>query len=102
MVPDAEPVTANLLKENLQPNQAIVTLSPGVQKVLNNRWLIGLMLAVVGPVGLPALWFSERFSPTTKVVVSILFLAGTILIPIGIALYWLEFSVRPLVDVMNQ
>ncbi|MCA9217399.1 MAG: hypothetical protein KDB27_30230 [Planctomycetales bacterium] len=83
-------------------NQISISLNPSLKKALNNRWIVGLILLTVGPMGLPALWMSDRFSLTSKVVTSTVFLLLTAAIPIAITWYWLDTSMQPLVEAMSN
>ena len=85
-----------------QPPVAAITLAPGVAGLLNSRLLVIALLAIVGPLGLPALWFSPRFSRITKVLATSLFVLLTVVLPLAFAYYWLEIALRPLVDAFGQ
>lgn len=95
-------MTANGLQAkgtvSVPSNAAEVAASSEIMQLLNNRAIVIGMLALVGPLGLPALWFSPRFSKTTKIVATTLFLILTIVAPLALAWYWLEYSIRPFVD----
>ena len=82
--------------------RATVELDPAIRRLLNNPLAIVGLLAVVGPLGLPALWLSKRFSRITKIVTTIVFLLVTVVLPLATAYYWLEIALRPLADVMHQ
>ena len=43
------------------------------------RRAVWIGLFVVGPLGLPLLWLSPRFSQTAKILISVLTLAATVL-----------------------
>lgn len=67
---------------------------------LDNRWLVVGLLLVAGPIGLPALWLSRRFSPGVKIATTVLYAALTVVVPIALVWYWCEAAVRPLVDAL--
>ena len=67
---------------------------------LDNRWLVAGLLLVAGPIGLPALWLSRRFSRGVKIVTTALYAALTVAVPIALIWYWCEAAVRPLVDAL--
>lgn len=69
-----------------------------VTHLMNNRLLVIGLIAMTGPLGLPALWFSRRFSRPTKIVTTVVYVIATTVVPLAIAWYWLEYSLRPLVD----
>lgn len=83
-----------------QPNQSVAVTSPSdsITSLLNNRFAVVGIIALIGPLGLPALWFSPRFSKTTKTVTTISYVVLTTVVPIVAAWYWLDYSLRPLVE----
>ena len=87
------------LATDATPSQAIISIAPSLVPILNNRWIVIGLLAAVGPIGLPALWFSPRFKPWVKLTISIIYFLLTAFLPLALAWYWLDFALRPLVDV---
>jgi len=69
--------------------------------VSENRLLVIAILLCAGPMGLPALWLSCRFSRRTKILTTIGYLLVTAILPLAIAWYFLEVAVRPVVDVLG-
>lgn len=59
--------------------------------------VIGLLL-LVGPLGLPLLWISPKFSLPTKVITSLAYFGFTVLFPIALTWYWLDTAMQPLVE----
>ena len=82
-------------------NQQLPSQLDTVQTVLNNRLYVGILIALIGPLGLPALWFSPRFSKQTKIVLTAIFVVLTTVVPLAIAWYFLDYSMRPLLEVFN-
>ena len=80
-------------------SSAVVSMAPSLVTILNNRWIVIGLLAAVGPIGLPALWFSPRFKPWVKLTISIFYFLLTAIVPLVIAWYWLDFALRPIVDI---
>ena len=76
--------------------QSLVTV------VLENRSYVIAILLCAGPIGLPALWFSRRFSRRFKIITTTGYFLFTVILPLAIAWYVLDFSVRPLVDALSQ
>jgi len=66
----------------------------------DNRWLVVGLLLVAGPLGLPALWLSRRFSLAVKIATTALYTALTVALPIALVWYWCEAAVRPVVDAL--
>ena len=83
------------------PSQQVSSPAGVVQTVLNNRLYVGMVIALIGPLGLPALWFSPRFSNRTKIVLTSIFVVLTTIVPLVIAWYFLDYSMRPLLEVFN-
>lgn len=100
---DAPPLPATILPDG-SPGQ----LKPGGPGTtvglacLDNRWLVVALLLVAGPVGLPALWLSRRFSKGVKIGVSIAYAVATIGVPVALIWYWCEMSLRPLADALAR
>jgi len=83
-------------------NQQLSSPADTVQTVLNNRLYVGIVIALIGPLGLPALWFSPRFSKRTKIVLTSIFVFLTTVVPLAITWYFLEYSMRPLLEVFGR
>ena len=81
---------------------ATITLNPEFARLLSNRLVVVGILAIVGPLGLPALWLSPRFTRISKILTTAIFLLVTVVLPLAIAYYWLEIAMRPLVDAFGQ
>ena len=80
------------------------TDGPVVQRSTNpldNRLVVVGIVLCAGPLGLPALWFSRRFSRVTKVVTTVAYFVFTVVLPLVIAWYWLDISVRPLLEALT-
>lgn len=85
------------------PNQtAVVGVADPVATVLNNRLLVIGVIAMIGPLGLPALWFSQRFSKSTKVVTTVVYMLVTTIVPLVFAWYIMDYSLRPLVEAFSK
>lgn len=70
--------------------------------LLNHRGVVLGLLFCVGPMGLPLLWLSPRFSMTFKVATSIFYFALTVLVPLGLIVYFLGFSIEPIVTALER
>ncbi len=87
------------------PTTAIGNVNPyrlAIQQSLNNRLLVISIVALLGPIGLPALWISPRFRPTTKTIVTVLYLLLTIVVPVVVTWYFLENAFQPISDIMRN
>jgi hypothetical protein len=84
------------------PDTASVQLEPAVGRVLNSRLAVMAILAVAGPLGLPALWLSSRFSKTAKLITTLVFVLATVVFPLALTYYWVEIALRPLIDAFQQ
>jgi hypothetical protein len=70
--------------------------------VLDNRLLVVAILLCAGPIGLPALWFSHRFSRRCKIIATTGYLLFTVILPLAMAWYSLDVALRPIVDALSQ
>ena len=73
-----------------------------VATVLENRGYVIAILLCAGPIGLPALWFSHRFSRRFKIIATGGYFLVTAVLPLAIAWYVLDIAVRPLVDALSK
>lgn len=86
-----------------QPSAEIATANTlTVERVLNNRMAVIGLVAVLGPLGLVALWFSSCFKTRTKIITTVAYVSLTTLLPIAIIWYWLSYSMQPLIEVFGQ
>ena len=86
-----------------QPSTEIATADTlTVERVLNNRMAVIGLVAFLGPLGLLALWFSQCFKTRTKIITTVAYVVLTMLLPIAIIWYWLDYSMRPLLEVIGQ
>ena len=72
-----------------------------VKVVLDNRFFVIAILLCAGPIGLPALWFSRRFSRRSKIITTTGYFLCTAILPLAIAWYFLDFALRPIVDSLS-
>jgi hypothetical protein len=89
-----------IVRQEISPQIVIhwQPMPPMIDQALNNRAIVFAILLIAGPMGLPALWFSRRFSKPTKIVTTLAYVVGTVLLPIAAIYYYLEFSLLPLVN----
>jgi hypothetical protein len=83
------------------PTIIAIQVDPKLLAWLNHRGVVVAILLVCGPLGLPALWFSPRFSKTSKIAISVLFFLGTVIAPLALSWYWLDVAVRPVLDALT-
>ena len=81
----------------LAPNPTLQS----IKTALNNRWLVIAIVALIGPLGLPALWFSPRFKPWIKVTVTAVYVLLTAVVPVVVSWYIMKESFHPLVEVFG-
>jgi hypothetical protein len=72
-----------------------------VTQILENRFYVISILLCVGPIGLPALWFSRRFSRRAKIITTTCYFLFTVVIPLMAAWYFLNVALRPIVDALS-
>ncbi len=82
----------------------VATTDPAatLQAVVNNRLFVFGMIACAGPLGLLALWFSQRFTNRAKVITTVSYLLLFIVAPLAVIWYWLNIALRPVVDVLGH
>jgi hypothetical protein len=68
---------------------------------LESRWIVLGLLALTGPIGLPALWLSRRFSRAAKIAGTTVFVLATVVLPLVVAWYLCDVKLRPLVDALS-
>ena len=78
-----------------RPVQSLIT------EFLDNRLFVTAILLCAGPIGLPALWFSHRFSRRCKIITTTGYFFFTVILPLAIAWYFLDVAVRPIVDALS-
>ena len=87
------------LSTNLNPaNSASNTL----RTILNNRIYVCMVIALIGPLGLPALWFSPRFSQRSKFISTAVYVVLTTIVPLFVVWYFLDYSLRPLAEAFGR
>ena len=79
-----------------------VRLPGDLQKIVDNRLVVTGLVAFAGPLGLLALWFSQRIRKRTKIIVTTSYIFLTVVLPIAVAWYWLDVSLRPIVELLNK
>jgi hypothetical protein len=95
------PVAPSSTALSVRRSGAVVMSSPA-RSILESRAAVVGLLVVVGPLGLPFLWFSGRFSRPTKIITTIAYFGLTVVAPIAVTWYWLDVAVRPLLDVWER
>ena len=100
---EATPVDALPASDSpASPTTLTIQIDPRVLAWLNHRGIVVVILLTCGPLGLPALWFSPRFSKTTKIIISVLLFAATVIAPLALSWYWLDVAVRPVLDALTS
>lgn len=87
----------------LPPSTEIATTNTlTVESIVNNRLAVIGLVVFMGPLGLAALWFSRGFKTRTKVITTVAYALLTIVLPIVVIWYWLDYSMRPLLEVFGR
>ena len=97
-------VPADAVIDEGDQSKEIATTNSAVtlQVVVNNRMFVVGMIACAGPLGLLAMWFSQRFSNRAKVITTVSYVLLAIVAPLAVIWYWLNIALRPIVDVLGQ
>jgi len=69
---------------------------------LERRWVVLAILLCTGPIGLPLVWLSSRFSKLAKIGLTAGFVLLTVIFPIVLVWYWCEVAIRPVVEVFAR
>ncbi len=69
---------------------------------LERPWVVLAILLCAGPIGLPLVWLSSRFSKLAKIGLTVGFVLLTVIFPIVLVWYWCEVAIRPLVEVLAR
>jgi hypothetical protein len=76
-----------------------------IAALLDRRWAVIGMIALIGPLGLPALWLSPRFAKKTKVTLTTAYFLFSVVLPLAfiwyLLNYWMIDALRPLLDVLG-
>ena len=98
------PADAMIVIDEGDQSKEIATTNSAVtlQVVINNRMFVVGMIACAGPLGLLAMWFSQRFSNRAKVITTVSYVLLVIVAPLAVIWYWLDIALRPIVDVLGQ
>jgi len=98
----AVPAVADGLQTAASCPPVAVQVLDGPPSFLDNRLVVAGLLLAAGPVGLPALWFSRRFSRFTKIATTVVFFLLTAVLPLAVTWYCCDVALRPLVDAMSH
>jgi hypothetical protein len=69
---------------------------------LERRWVVLAMVLCTGPIGLPLLWLSRRFSRLAKISLTAGFVLLTVVLPIVLVWYWCDVAIHPLVEALGR
>jgi hypothetical protein len=108
--PAAENQSTGMIERRQQrlatgPQPLFVTMNHPVsvvEEALNNRLVVTAILLLAGPIGLPALWFSPKFSGRAKIFATSIYFLITAMLPLAAAWYFLDVALRPLFEVFNR
>jgi len=88
---------------NLPTNEAILAQLPPVVTLLANSHLaIWSLILILGPMGLPLLWLSPKYSTASKIAWTLGMIFMTVVLPIALTIYCTQFLVSPVLDAMND
>jgi hypothetical protein len=69
---------------------------------LERRWVVLAILLCTGPIGLPLLWLSRRFSRLAKTGLTAGFVLVTVVLPIVLVWYWCDVAIQPVVEALAR
>ena len=100
--PDCE---ARRVSVVLQPQVATIAQRGPVlimPQYLQRRWVVLAILLCTGPIGLPLVWLSRRFSLLAKIGLTAGFVLLTVVLPIVLVWYWCDVAIHPLVEALGR
>ncbi len=88
----------------VHPSSEIATdgMAGTFQKIADNRMIVLAMILFLGPLGFLALWCSRRFTNRAKVMVTASYALLVFVLPVAIIWFWMDLSLRPLVDMFGK
>jgi len=97
------PNAVSLIDDHPGQSQDVAATDLGAtfQSVVNNRLFVFGMIACAGPLGLLAMWFSQRFTNRAKVITTVSYVLLAIVAPLAVIWYWWNIALRPLIDVLG-
>ena len=97
------PNAVSLIDDHPGPSQEVATTDSGatLQAVVNNRLFVVGMIACAGPLGLLAMWFSQRFTTRAKVITTVSYILLAIVAPLAVIWYWWNIALRPIFEVLK-
>lgn len=84
------------------PRTVEAGLPPAVRTVVNSHVIIWTVILTFGPLGLPLIWLSPKYSIWMKFLVTAITLGVTVVLPIAVTLYCAQFLVHPVLDAMQE
>ena len=72
------------------------------QAIVDNRLVVAGLVACFGPLGLLAMWFSQRISNRAKIITTASYVLLFIVAPLVVIWYWLDVALRPVVEVLSK
>ncbi|PQO44808.1 hypothetical protein C5Y93_17075 [Blastopirellula marina] len=73
-----------------------------MRAVVNSHAIIWAVILTFGPLGLPLIWLSPKYSIWSKSLVTLVTLGVTVVLPIAVTLYCAQFLVHPVLDAMQE
>lgn len=86
----------------LPSEETSLAMSPAVRKIVSSHVVIWTGILAFGPLALPLLWLSPKYSTVAKTSISVLLIGFTVVLPIAGTLYMCTYGLAPIVDAMQQ
>jgi len=87
--------------EELPSQRGMLHGNATARLLLENHAIIWSVLLLMGPMGLPLLLLSPKYSVTAKVSISLAMVGVTVVLPIAATLYCTHFLVMPVLEAME-
>lgn len=77
-------------------------LPPVVLQVVSSHAIIWTVILTFGPLGLPLIWLSPKYSLWAKLLTTTITLGVTVVLPIAVTIYCTQYLVHPVFEAMQN
>ena len=100
--PDCEARRVPVVVQPQVPTMAQRAPAIILPRSLERPWVVLAILLCTGPIGLPLVWLSRRFSRLAKIGLTAGFVLLTVILPIVLVWYWCDVAIHPLVEALAR
>lgn len=77
-------------------------LPPSIRTAVRSHAIIWVVILSIGPLGLPLLWLSPKYSAWSKILISLATVFVTVIFPILVYIYCAEYLMRELLNALEE